>query len=494
MCAQSEPRERHIPRSDLRCAARRRVLDFLMLRVSTPPPFSRLLEVSAIAPARQNHYTHFIMNTKNVTELVYLSGFGNEHASEAMSNTLPTGQFSPQRVAHGLYAEKFTTSAFTVPRARNKRTWFYRIQPSVLHGRYEEVSHPGIAWSPLTDAQVPPVQLRWDPYPIPASKTDFVDGLITVAVNGSLAQQIGMAVHVYLANSSMIDRYVSNADGELLIVPQLGSLTAVTECGILHVTPGEICVIPRGMKFRIELPDGKSRGYICENYGTPLELPERGPVGSDGFANDRDFLAPSASYEDIEGDFSLLCKFMGRLYSAPISHSPLDVVAWVGTSVPYKYDLKRFMAMGTVSYDHPDPSINTVLSAPSDTLGVANVDFVIFPPRWSVAENTFRPPWFHRNFMSEFMGLITGQYDAKKSGFEPGGMSLHNSMVPHGPEAEAFSSATEASLEPIKIEGSMAFMFESRYVIQPTRAALESPMLQSNYADCWRGLERQFEP
>ena len=433
------------------------------------------------------------MKPNDVTELEYLSGFGNEHASEALPNTLPEGQFSPQHVAHGLYAEKFSTSSFTAPRARNRRTWFYRIRPSVVHGRYEEINHPGIASAPLKNVEVPPVQLRWDPYPIPPATTDFVDGLLTIAVNGSLAQQIGMAVHVYLANASMDGRYFLNADGELLIVPQMGALTAVTECGILHVVAGEICVIPRGMKFRIALPDGKSRGYICENYGSPLELPERGPVGSDGFANDRDFLAPVASFEDIEGDFTLTCKFMGRLYDAPISHSPLDVVGWVGTSVPYKYDLNRFMAIGSVSYDHPDPSIYTVLTSPSETAGVANIDFVIFPPRWSVAENTFRPPWFHRNFMSEFMGLIVCQYDGKKAGFEPGGMSLHNSMVPHGPDAAVFTAATTGELAPAKIDGSMAFMFESRYVIQPTEAAFESPMLQANYADCWQGLGRNFK-
>lgn len=433
------------------------------------------------------------MDTKTSSEVTYLSGFGNEHSSEALPGALPQGQFSPQRLGYGLYAEKLSSSAFTAPRASNRRTWFYRIRPSVLHGRYEEIHHPGIVSAPQIGAVVPPVQLRWDPYPVPAADTDFVDGLVTVAANGSAAGQCGMGIHLYLANRSMGKRYCFNADGELLLVPQQGSLIARTECGILHVAPGEICVIPRGMKFAIELPDGKSRGYVCENYGAPFTLPERGPVGSDGFANDRDFLTPNAAYEDRSGDFELLCKFMGRVYRCGLDHSPLDVVAWIGTSVPYKYDLKRFMAIGTVSYDHPDPSIFTVLTSPSDTAGVANVDFVIFPPRWMVAENTFRPPWFHRNFMSEFMGLIYGQYDAKKAGFEPGGMSLHNCMVPHGPEAGVFESASAAPLAPVKQEDTMAFMFESRYVIEPTPAALESPHLQANYADCWQGLKRNFE-
>lgn len=427
------------------------------------------------------------------TQREYLCGFGNEHSTEALPGALPQGQFSPQKTPYGLYAEKLSSTAFTAPRASNRRTWFYRIRPSVAHGGFAVRDHPGIAFAPLPDPLTPPVPLRWDPFPVPVAKTDFVDGLLTIAANGSLAGQSGMAVHLYLANASMRERYFVNADGELLIVPQQGRLAAHTECGILELAPGEICVIPRGMKFRIELPDGNSRGYVCENYGAPFALPERGPVGSDGFANDRDFLSPVAAFEDRDGEFELVGKFMGRTYAAAISHSPLDVVAWVGTSVPYKYDLTRFMAINSVSFDHPDPSIFTVLTSASDTPGVANVDFVIFPPRWMVAEGTFRPPWFHRNFMSEFMGLIYGQYDAKKAGFEPGGMSLHNCMVPHGPEAAVFEAASNAELAPAKQENTMAFMFESRYVIEPTAMAMSSPHLQTAYAACWDGLTRHFE-
>ena len=434
------------------------------------------------------------MSADTSTGREYLSGFGNEHSTEALPGALPQGQFSPQKAPYGLYAEKLSTTAFTAPRASNRRTWFYRIRPSVVHGGFEAREHPGLGFAPLPDPLTPPVPLGWDPFPVPVANTDFVDGLLTIAVNGSLAAQAGMAVHLYLANRSMHERYFVNADGELLIVPQQGRLTAHTECGVLELGPGEICVIPRGMKCRIELPDGKSRGYVCENYGAPFTLPERGPVGSDGFANDRDFLAPVAAFEDRDGEFELVSKFMGRTYAATIAHSPLDVVAWVGTSVPYKYDLTRFMALNSVSFDHPDPSIFTVLTSASDTEGVANVDFVIFPPRWMVAEGTFRPPWFHRNFMSEFMGLIYGQYDAKKAGFEPGGMSLHNCMVPHGPEAGVFEAASNAELAPTKQENTMAFMFESRYVIEPTAAAMSSPHLQTDYAACWDGLVRHFEP
>lgn len=425
--------------------------------------------------------------------LRYASGFGNEFSSEALPGALPEGRFSPQRCSYGLYAEKFSSTSFTAARAQNRRTWFYRIRPSVTQGDFESMEAGLLRSAPITETAAPPDQMRWDPLPVPERPADFVDGLVTLAANGDVRMQQGVGVHVYLANRSMEDRFFYNADGEMLVVPQQGRFIAHTECGILEAAPGEILVIPRGMKFRVVLPDGASRGYVCENYGQPLTLPERGPVGSDGFANDRDFLVPAASYEDREGEFELVCKFSGGLYRARLDHSPLDVVAWTGNSVAYKYELSRFNAMGSVSYDHPDPSIYTVLTSPSDTPGTANVDFVIFPPRWMVAEGTFRPPWFHRNVMSEFMGLIHGVYDAKPHGFKPGGASLHNCMSPHGPDAEAFAAASEEALNPVRYENTMAFMFESRYVIHPTRFALEASQRQRDYVACWQGLRKHFD-
>jgi homogentisate 1,2-dioxygenase len=336
--------------------------------------------------------------------------------------------------------------------------------------------------------------LRWDPLPLPEGDTDFIDGLITIATCGDALAQHGMGVHLYAANRSMGQRFFYCADGEWLLLPQQGSLLLRTECGRLLVRPGEIAVIPRGMKFAVDLPDGPVRGYLCENYGAPLTLPERGPVGANGFANDRDFQYPQAAYEDVEGDFELLCKFAGHLYRAPLGHSPLDVVAWTGNSAPYKYSLSRFNVMGSVSYDHPDPSIYTVLTSASDTTGVANMDFVIFPPRWMVAEDTFRPPWYHRNVMSEFMGLIEGVYDAKEEGFVPGGSSLHNCMSPHGPEQAVFEKASKAELAPERYLNTLAFMLESRYLIQPTRWALETGLRQKDYVHCWEGLQKRFQP
>jgi len=424
--------------------------------------------------------------------LEYQHGFGNEHETEALPGALPRGRFSPQRVAYGLYAEKLSGTAFTVPRAANLRTWLYRIRPSVKHGAFRAIAQGLLRTAPLGEAPTPPDQMRWDPHPIPEQPTDLLGGLITIAANGDAATQLGLGVHLYCASESMTERFFYNADGDMLLVPQQGRLVLHTECGVLEAAPGEIAVLPRGMKCRFVLPDGPSRGYVAENYGAPLRLPERGPVGSDGYANARDFMVPLARYEDREGDFELVCKFGGRLYACDIGHSPLDVVAWVGTCVPYKYDLHRFNTINTVSYDHPDPSIFTVLTSPSDTEGVANLDFVIFPERWMVAEDTFRPPWYHRNVMNEFMGLIYGTYDAKETGFVPGGASLHNCMAPHGPDAEAFAKATAAELGPVRYENTLAFMFESRYAFAPTRYALESPLLQRDYRACWQGLEKRF--
>ena len=423
----------------------------------------------------------------------YMTGFGNEFATEAMSGALPEGMNSPQRAPLGLYAEKFSATAFTAPRAQNFRSWFYRIRPSVLHAEFQAIDGGLIRTSPIDEVATSPNQLRWDPLPKSEEPADFIDGLVTVAANGDARAQIGIGIHIYRANKSMDDRYFYNSDGELLIVPEQGALNFHTECGVLQVVPGEIAVIPRGIKFRVDLSDGFVRGYVCENYGAKLSLPERGPIGSDGLANSRDFLAPTAAFEDREGEFELVTKLAGNLFACAIGHSPLDVVAWHGNLTPYKYDLRLFNTIGSISYDHPDPSIFTVLTSASDTPGTANIDFAIFPPRWLVMENTFRPPWYHRNVMSEYMGLIYGDYDAKTGGgFVPGGASLHSCMSAHGPDADAFDNASNADLAPQKLDDTMAFMFESRYLIQPTRFAMETDTLQKNYRDCWQGLKNNF--
>ncbi len=426
-----------------------------------------------------------------MNELQYQSGFGNEFATEALPGALPQGQNSPQKVAYGLYAEQLSGTAFTAPRAVNRRSWLYRIRPSVLHKPFKQISNGQtclLRSAPFSEVTPTPNQLRWDPLPIPAEPTDFVDGLITIAGNE------GIGVHVYTANRSMQDRFFYNADGELLIVPQLGRLRFHTELGVIEISPGEICVVPRGVRFHVELLDNEARGYVCENYGALFRLPELGPIGANGLANPRDFQTPVAAFEDREGDFRLVTKFCGNLWEAEIGHSPLDVVAWHGNYAPYKYDLAWFNTMGTVSFDHPDPSIFTVLTSPSEVAGTANADFVIFPSRWVVAEHSFRPPYFHRNVMNEYMGLIFGAYDAKEEGFGPGGASLHNCMSGHGPDAETFEKAGNAELSPQRYENTLAFMFESRAVIHPTKFAMETAALQRDYFECWQGLKKNFAP
>ncbi|RZT39301.1 homogentisate 1,2-dioxygenase [Cupriavidus agavae] len=424
----------------------------------------------------------------------YMSGFANEFATEALPGALPVGRNSPQRVAYGLYAEQISGTAFTAPRAHNRRSWLYRIRPAAMHKPFVAIGQS--RWlSRFDDVPPTPNQLRWSPPPMPDAPTDFVDGIVTMAGNGGPEAQTGCGIHLYMANRSMEGRFFYNADGEMLIVPQQGRLAIATEMGTLDVEPQEIVVIPRGVRFRVSLPDGEARGYICENYGALFRLPDLGVIGSNGLANPRDFLTPVASYEDREGQFELVARFQGNLWRAEIDHSPLDVVAWHGNYAPYKYDLRHFNTIGSISFDHPDPSIFLVLQAPSDTPGVDTIDFVIFGPRWLAAENTFRPPWFHRNIASEFMGLITGVYDAKADGFAPGGASLHNCMSGHGPDAETFERASASdTATPHHITDTMAFMFETPGVIRPTRYAADSAMLQHNYYTCWQGLKKHFNP
>src|ERR1700728_1675711 len=420
-------------------------------------------------------------------KLLYQSGFANEFATEAVAGALPKGQNAPQKSSLGLYTEQFSGTPFTAPRATNRRTWLYRIRPSVTHRPFVQLPETNLRSGPFDEVSATPNQLRWDPLPIPTTPCDFLDGIVTMGGNGGPAGQTGCAVHIYAATQSMSGRFFSNADGEMLVVPQLGKLRFFTELGILEVAPGEICVLPRGLKMRVELLEESARGYILENYRLPFRLPDLGPIGANGLANPRDFLSPVAAYEDVDGKFQSLCKFQGKLGSAAIDHSPLDVVAWHGNYAPCKYDLARYNCINSVSFDHPDPSIYTVLTSPSEIPGTANVDFAIFPPRWIVSEHTFRPPSFHRNFMNEFMGLIHGEYDAKAEGFTPGGASLHNCMSGHGPDAETFARASTAELKPIKLDGTLAFMFETRFVCRPTKFAMRTSLLQHEYFECWQG-------
>ena len=427
--------------------------------------------------------------------LTYMSGFGNDFETESLPGALPVGRNSPQKCPYGLYAEQISGSPFTAPRDSNQRSWLYRIRPSVLHsGRFVKAEQGLWRTAPCAEHEMAPGQLRWSPTPIPDEPLTLVQGIRTMTTAGDAGAQGGLGAHVYLITASMQDEYLCNADGEMLFALQQGALRFVTELGVIEAAPGEIVVIPRGMKMRVELVDGPARGYLGENYGGAFRLPERGPIGANCLANSRDFLTPVAHYEDRETPSTLYMRAQGVLWKTQLSASPLDVVAWHGNYAPYKYDLRRFSPVGSILFDHPDPSIFTVLTAPSDTPGMANIDFVIFPERWLTMENTFRPPWYHVNIMSEFMGLLYGQYDAKPHGFQPGGVSLHNSMLPHGPDMEAFEHASTVALAPVKLANTMAFMFESRFPQRVTEYAATAPFLQPDYFNCWTGLKKHFDP
>lgn len=427
-------------------------------------------------------------------ETKYQHGFGNEFASEALAGALPRDQNAPQQAPLGLYIEELNGTSMTAPRGVSRSTWTYRIRPSTMHKPFRAIG-PGLVRSgPFNEVPPTPNQLRWGPLPVPSQPTDFIDGIVTLGGNGDPAWQSGTAIHVYAVNAGMRDRFFYDADGELLIVPQLGSLRILTELGALDVRPGEVCLIPRGVKFRVEVPDGSARGYICENYGQHFRLPDLGPIGTFGLANARDFQAPVAAYEDREGEFRVVAKYGGGLWEAEIDHSPLDVVAWRGNYVPFKYDLHRFQCINTVTFDHPDPSIYCVLAAPSAVHGSSNVEFGCIPPRWSVAEHTFRPPPFHRNVCSEFVGLIHGQYIGKAEGFDPGSASLHNCMSGHGPDAEAYERGRNTELKPQYLEDTMTFIFETQLPVRPTKFALETETLQRDYYTHWMGLKKHFSP
>jgi homogentisate 1,2-dioxygenase len=420
-----------------------------------------------------------------------MTGLGAHFESEAVEGALPKGRNSPQRPPFGLYTEQLSGTAFTAPRHENRRSWLYRMRPTADHRPYvrydgARLFAPGTVKEPLA-----PNRLRWDPPADLPEGCDFVDGMVTMMANRDPADLTGVAIHLFRAERSMERRLFVDADGELLIIPQSGTLRIATEFGRMEVTPGWVALIPRGVKFRVEI-EGEARGYVAENHGALFRLPELGPIGSNGLANARDFETPVAAFEDAEGDFEVVQKYMGSLWTTTLDHSPLDVVAWHGNLVPWRYELARFNTIGSISFDHPDPSIFTVLTSPSETPGRANADFVIFPPRWMVGEDTFRPPWFHRNVMSEAMGLISGAYDAKAEGFAPGGLSLHNLMSGHGPDVESWRKASEAKLQPQKIEGTMAFMVESCWPYVPTRFALDRA--QPDYDASWRDFPKAKLP
>jgi len=425
----------------------------------------------------------------------YMPGFANDFETEALPGVLPQGQNSPQKCNYGLYAEQLSGSAFT--QAKPERTWCYRIRPSVKHtGRFAPIDVPHWKSAPHVVPGVNSLgQMRWDPIPLPGAGAalTWITGMHTVTTAGDVSTQAGMAAHVYLVTDSMQDEYFYSADSELLVVPQEGRLRFCTELGVIDLEPKEIALLPRGLVYRVEVLEGPARGFVCENYGQKFDLPHRGPIGANCMANPRDFKTPVAAFEDREAESRLVIKWCGQFHATTIPASPLDVVGWHGNYAPWKYDLRAYSPVGAILFDHPDPSIFTVLTAPSGVPGTANIDFVLFRERWMVAEHSFRPPWYHRNIMSELMGNIYGQYDAKPQGFLPGGLSLHNCMMPHGPDRDAFEGASNAELKPHKLEETMSFMFETRFPQHVTDWAARTAPVQDDYLDCWTTLDRKFD-
>jgi homogentisate 1,2-dioxygenase len=416
-----------------------------------------------------------------------LAGFGSEFQSEAVAGVLPVGQNSPQRPAMGLYAEQLSGTAFTAPRHENRRSWLYRRMPSAAHAAFRPLAHAGLCAPPFTDGLLTPNRQRWNPMPLPTRPTDWLDGLHTLAGNGSAEEGSGVSVHLYACNRPMAGRAFLSADGEMLFVPQQGALSIRTEFGVMEVPTGHVALVPRGCRFRVDV-EGPARGYCLENHGALFRLPDLGPIGANGLANARDFETPVASTE-ADAPTQLVMKLGGQLWETTLPHSPFDVLGWHGNLVPWRYDLARFNTLGSVSFDHPDPSIFTVVTSPSGQPGVANCDFVIFPTRWMVAEHTFRPPWFHRNHMSEYMGLISGEYDAKEGGgFVPGGGSLHNRMSAHGPDAASWEKASQSELRPVKFDAGLAFMFETVRPFRLSHWGHSTELLQQGYDEVWAGF------
>lgn len=462
--------------------------------------------------------------SSSVGSISYMSGFGNEFSTEALPDALPKSQNSPQQCPYGLYAEQLSGTSFTAPRHSNQRSWLYRIRPSVCHTKYENID-TSLNTCKLNDFSLLPDQFRWNPMPLPepSMSIDFVAGLSLLCGAGDDSLKKGLAIYTYSANVSMSDsnKVFQNSDGDFLIVPQTGTLNIKTEFGVIVATPCEIIVIQRGIKFSVDISE-PSRGYILEIKTGHFDLPNLGPIGANCLANPRDFETPVACFEDIDEPFTIINKFGGSFFQAHLSYSPYNVVAWHGNYAPYKYDLRKFSSVNSCSFDHPDPSIFTVLTCPGDEPGTATADFVIFPPRWMVAEHTFRPPYFHRNCMSEYMGMIYGEYDGKTGGFAPGGGSLHSCMTGHGPDAATFLRASTVPLSPTFLGSGLAFMFETTHLLKLNPLALQVatttsttnsstattvytntaaaspvvdlfPRIQADYLSSWRTLPKIFD-
>ncbi|ORX94816.1 homogentisate 1,2-dioxygenase [Clohesyomyces aquaticus] len=432
----------------------------------------------------------------------YQCGFGNRFASESIPSVLPRGQNCPQRVKYDLYSEQLNGSSFVSARQALQHVWMYRIRPSVVHGelsRSDLNSKLEAYFGPANPrVEYNPSQQAWNPFPVPeaspSSSIDFVHGLRTVAGQGDPTSKQGIAIHIYTANASMQNRAFCNNDGDFLILPQQGRLDIQTELGNVMVRPGELAVIQAGIRFKVSLPDGPSRGYIQEIFGAHYELPELGPIGSNGMALPRDFEYPVASFDlDSSSIWEIVYKLAGTLHSCHQPHTPFDVVAWHGNYAPYKYAIEKFINMANVERDQADPTIYCVLTARSIIPGVSLTDFLVFTPKWISTTNTFRPPYYHRNMSTEVMGLVYGTYGGSSHVLEPGGLSYEASYMPHGETYETWKMATTQDLRPTRAcEDTLAFMFHVSVPLMLTQWAMESPARNPTDVKVLAGFEGHF--
>lgn len=421
--------------------------------------------------------------------LQYLRGLGNELESEALPHALPIGQNSPQKCPYGLVSELVSGTTFTAPRAQNLRSYVFRIRPPVFDGRYERIDN-GLFLTPPFDMPADPNYYIWGPLAEPTRQQDILESMATIAAGGSPLSQTGMAMHAYAANSSMTDRVFANGDGEMLFVLRLGRLRFVTEFGVIEAAPRELVVIPKGIKFRVEILDAFASGFVCENYGAPFRLPELGLLGGHGLANVVDFQVPVASYVDSDGPIEVVTKYGGNLWSMQ-QHQPMDVVAWRGTLYPYKYNVDRFVHVGSLTVDHTDPSIYTVLTSPSDNVQGPNADFMIVrSPKWEVQQHTFRPPGFHRNTVGEFVLLIEGMFN----NIPAGSFVANNSWAPHGPDIDEMVLGRTAPEDPFRLENFYIAIVESRFPMMISPFARSAKEMISDYTKNWAGYEKTFTP
>jgi homogentisate 1,2-dioxygenase len=431
-------------------------------------------------------------------EMTTLEGFGAPLQSEALPGALPLHQNSPRHAPYGLYPEQLSGTAFGLPRHKNLRTWLYRIRPSAQQSPFRPLRHETFTTA-FTSEPVEPNLFGWRPCPIPSAGQDFVDGIVTLGGAGDGHSRRGYALHWFTANRSMDNRAFCNADGDFLLVPQLGELTLVTELGVLEVGTGQIALLPRGLRYSVVLRSPAARGFIAEVYGRHFELPERGVIGANGLADARHFRTSTAWFEDrLELGYRITSKLGGVLYDAQQDYSPYDVVAWHGNYVPYVYDLAAFVPVSNVRVDHPDPSIYSVVSCPLDETGSNLLDLIVFPPRWDPTEHTFRPPFFHRNATMEWNAVVRSD-SSDGALFESGVSFLTPPMTPHGVTSAAVERAfrldeATAAVPHRSSDQSLWIQFESSLPLQLSPLAREPSRAILDWPTVWGAYRNHFRP